>query len=80
MLNLFQHLTNGCKDLSVGFRIKFGMTASCVCHAELVSASHSNDKRIFPQKMEKCDKKCYYKFNMAKKKRLETSTHQILTH
>ena len=50
MLNLFQHLTNGCKDLSVGFRIKFGMTASCVCHAELVSASHSNDKRIFSQK------------------------------
>ena len=26
MLNSFQHLTDGCKDLSMGFRNKFGMT------------------------------------------------------
>ena len=30
MLNSFQHLSNGCKDLSVGFRNKFGMTEGVV--------------------------------------------------
>ena len=36
MLNLFQHLINSCKDLSMGFRNEFGMTD--LCHAELVYA------------------------------------------